>query len=159
MEGYWGMGRTVASHGITREAGIGGEGRDDRRRRESQMLAGNLGGRIEIRLEELLERARVMLEEKRLEVLAVAHALEQFKTVTGEDVVAIMAGTQGPMIDGARYHTEEFQRTLEDYHGQMVAAHEKRGVSHVEFPVLPVAVGDPEEVAIHAEREAIEPTH
>ena len=24
MEGYWGMGSTVASHGVTREAGVGG---------------------------------------------------------------------------------------------------------------------------------------
>jgi cell division protease FtsH len=159
MEGYWGMGRTVASHGITREAGIGGEGPNDRRRRESQMLSGGLGTRIEAKLEELLERTRVLLDEHRLQVLAVAHALEQFKTVTGEDVVAIMTGTQGPLIDGARYHTDEFRVTLEEYHTKMVAAHESRAQAHIEFPVLPVAVRDPAEVPAFADHEAVEPTH
>ncbi|HXQ19823.1 MAG TPA: AAA family ATPase [Acidimicrobiales bacterium] len=160
MEGYWGMGRTVASHGITKEAGIGGEGPNDRRKRETGMLAGGLGVRIEAKLEELLERTRQLLEENRLQVLAVAHALEQFKTVTGEDVIAIVRGTEGPLIDGTRYHTDEFRALVEEYHTKMVEAHESRNPKHIEFPLLPGVVREPlEPVSTYADHEAIDPTH
>ena len=159
MEGYWGMGRTVASHGITREAGIGGgDTRRDRRDREAQMLSGGLGGRIEAKLEELLLRTNELLSAHRLEVLGVAHALEQFKTITGEDVLAIMNGTQGPLIDGARYRTEEFKEIVEGYHAKMVESHSSRVPLHVEFPMLPVGVGSPEEVAVFADRKVAGPT-
>jgi ATP-dependent Zn protease len=160
MEGYWGMGRTVASHGITKEAGIGGEGPGDRRSRESRMLSGSLGNRIETKLEEMLERTRVLLEENRLQILAVAHALEQFKTVTGEDVIAIVKGTQGPLIDGSRYHTEEFREVAEEYHRKIVDAHESRNPQHIEFPVLPGLVREPlEPVGVYADQEVVDPTH
>ncbi len=36
MEGYWGMGSTVASHGVTQKIGVGGGGRPGRRRREGR---------------------------------------------------------------------------------------------------------------------------
>jgi len=160
MEGFWGMGKTVASHGVTREAGVGG-GQEERnpRNRENRMLSGSLGNRIEANLETLLQRTRELLEQNRLEVLAVAHALEQFKTITGEDIVAILAGTQGPFIDGSRYHTEQFRELAEEYHSKIVEAHESRNPDHIEFPVLPGLARDQlEAVGAFADREAVDPT-
>jgi ATP-dependent Zn protease len=137
MEGFWGMGRTVASHGVTREWGIGGgssEGSAGGRR--NAMLAGGLGGRIEGKLAELLERVTQMLETDRQQVMAVAHALETFKTVTGEDVVAIVDGTVGPFIDGRRYHRSDFAQVIEDYHRQILEAHQSRFSARATLPVL-----------------------
>ncbi len=60
MEGYWGMGSTVASHAATQRVGVGGGGRpgggDDKEERE--LLKGSLGERIEENLAELLEEGR-----------------------------------------------------------------------------------------------------
>jgi ATP-dependent Zn protease len=139
MEGYWGMGRTVASHGVTQQVGIGGGGpnEDARKRKERDMLGQSLGGRIEAKLEELLARTEELLAQNRYEVFAVAHALETYKTITGEDVVAIIEGTEGPFIDGRRYHTEEFRHLAEDYHSKVVIAHKGRGTVDVALPALP----------------------
>jgi cell division protease FtsH len=126
MEGYWGMGTTIASHGVTHEVGIGGGGRPGGKGdkgNEKDLLESNLGSRIEEKLGELFDRARVLLEENRLEVLAVAHALETNKTVTGDDVEAIIEGRQGPLIDGRPYHTEKFREMAEDYHRSIMQAH------------------------------------
>jgi len=124
MEGYWGMGRTVASHGVTHKVGIGGGGRpggsdDDQR----DLLKGNLGERVESNLGDLLERAEALLRDHRAEVLALAHALETHKTIAGEDVVAVLDGTPGPLIDGTAYHEPTFLAELEAYHGAVEAAH------------------------------------
>ncbi len=138
MEGYWGMGSTVASHGVTREAGVsGGDPDKDRRAKESDFLRGGLGTRIEANLERLVEKTRELLEENRLQVLAVAHALERFKTITGEDVLAIIDGRRGPFIDGSRYHTEEFRRSAEEYHRRIVDVHTGRSREPVRLPEVP----------------------
>jgi len=136
MEGYWGMGRTVASHGVTRAAGVGGGEGENPGRRRNEMLSGSLGMRIEAKLSELLVRTEALLRENRLQVFAVAHALETFKTITGEDVLAIVDGRQGPFIDGSRYHTEEFSAMAEAYHAGILGAHRERGRPQVPLPVL-----------------------
>ncbi len=137
MEGYWGMGSTVASHGVTRAAGVsGGDPDKGRRAKESELLKG-LGSRIEGNLERLVDKTRQLLEENRLQVLAVAHALERFKTVTGEDVLAIVEGRRGPFIDGSRYHTEEFAQMAEDYHRRIVDVHAGRSRELVALPQVP----------------------
>ena len=41
-----------------------------------------------------------MLDDNRRFVLAIAHALETHKTITGEDIDAIFRGTAGPTLDG-----------------------------------------------------------
>jgi hypothetical protein len=64
--------------------------------------------------------------ERRFEVLAVAHALESRKTISGEDVAAIITGTTGPMVDGRDYHVPGFAATLEAYHAQALAVHQGR---------------------------------
>ena len=125
MEGYWGMGSTVASHAATQRVGVGGGGRpgggDEKEERE--LLKGSLGERIEDNLAELLRRAERLLAEHRLEVLAVAHALETHKTLAGEDVVAVIEGRQGSIVDGRPYKTEAFAEQAEAYHAMAVSAH------------------------------------
>jgi ATP-dependent Zn protease len=137
MEGYWGMGSTVASHGVTHQVGIGGGGKpggpgeDDKQRELLESRA--LGQRIEGNLEALLDRTVELLQENRLEVLAVAHALETHKTVTGEDVEAIIEGREGPLVDGRPYHEERFAELAEAYHRKALEAH--RSHSRVDAPV------------------------
>ncbi len=141
MEGYWGMGSTVASHGVTHKVGIGGGGgKPGVEEHERDLLKGGLGERIEEKLAELLARTEVVLVENRLDVLAVAHALETYKTLSGEDVVAVLEGRQGPVVDGRVYRTPEFAEQAERYHELASAAH--RGHSKVAAP-LPVFTGGP----------------
>ncbi len=140
MEGYWGMGSTVASHGVTKEAGVSGGDPEKGRRnsKENEILKGGLGNRIEANLARLVEETRKLLEANRLQVFAIAHALEKFKTITGEDVLAIIEGRRGPFIDGSRYHTEEFRQMAEEYHQRILDVH--AGRSHDPIP-LPVVLG------------------
>ncbi len=135
MEGYWGMGSTVTSHGVTHRVGIGGGGRPGTpEEKENELLKqSGLGERIERKLGELLDRTRGILAENRLEVLAVAHALETTKTVTGDDVRAIIEGAPGPLVNGRDYHTPEFAAEAEAYHELVVAAH--KGHARVEVPL------------------------
>jgi cell division protease FtsH len=138
MEGYWGMGQTITSHGVTHEIGIGGggrPGRGDGKEGEKSLLEGSLGERIEEQLGDILEQTKSLLEANRHLVLAVAHALETTKTLTGEDVVAIVEGKQGPLVDGRPYHDPEFMQLAEAYHQRALAAH--KGHASVDLP-LPV---------------------
>jgi cell division protease FtsH len=136
MEGYWGMGTTVSSHGVTHKVGIGGGGKPGKDEKTAELLRSDLGDRIESKLAELLDRSRSLLEDNRLEVLAVAHALESNKTVTGEDVEAIIEGRRGPLIDGRPYHGEDFKEMAETYHEQVVAAHKNHSAVRVPLPSL-----------------------
>ncbi len=137
MEGYWGMGSTIAFHDV-----IGRSGRSDDMRRqagrgsESDLLLRTLGQRIERKLEELMAAAEHILRENRTQVLAVAHALEAHKTVTGEDIEAIIAGRPGPLVDGRVYATPEFAAAAEAYHAQALAAHKGHGIIDVPLPLF-----------------------
>jgi cell division protease FtsH len=138
MEGYWGMGSTVASHGVTREAGVtGGDVERGSRGGGTKLLDGSLGTRIEQNLTRLTEETWTLLETNRLEVMAVAHGLERFKTLTGEDVLAIIHGRQGPFIDGRRYHTDEFREAAENYHARILDLHTGRSDQEIPLPVIP----------------------
>lgn len=139
MEGYWGMGSTVASHGVTQKVGIGGGGRPgkgDEKEKNRDLLEGSLGERIEEKLAELMDRTQQLLEQNRRAVLAVAHALETHKTVTGDDIRAIIEGRPGTLIDGSPYGTPEFERLAEDYHDRVVAAHKGHGKVDIPLPLL-----------------------
>jgi len=133
MEGYWGMGSTVASHGVTHDVGIGGGGKPGGEGKEKELLEGTLGGRIEAKLDELLQRTQDLLEQNRREVLAVAHALETHKTVTGQDLEAVIEGRRGPLIDATWYGTNEFLEQAEAYHTDATRAH--RDHSRPELPM------------------------
>ena len=141
MEGYLGMGETLACHGVTREIGSGGTGgrpggRGDNSNPLENLLKSTLGSRIEDKLTELMERTIQLLAENRRSVLAVAHALETFKTMTGEDVEAIIEGRRGALIDGSPYATPEFERLAEDYHTRVVTAHKTHGQVDIPLPLL-----------------------
>jgi cell division protease FtsH len=149
MEGYWGMGSTVASHGVIKEIGVGsggkpgkGEGKHDK-----DFLESSLGYRIEGKLAELLDRTKSLVEENRHTVLAVAHALEANKTVTGEDLEAVIEGRPGPLLDGRMYHTPEFIETAEAYHAAAAEAHRKYSRPSLPLPVLRPRELEPEPAA------------
>ncbi|MGH9276549.1 MAG: AAA family ATPase [Acidimicrobiales bacterium] len=153
MEGYLGMGSTVAVHGVTHKVGIGGgpgKGGDKSKPGDivDEKVLGGLGQRIEERLEELLIRTEQLLRENRAEVLAVAHALETHKTVTGDDIEAIIEGRRGPLIDGRWYHTPDFRSAAEAYHELALVAHKSHGVIDVPLPAVepeyvPASVSEP----------------
>jgi len=120
MEGLWGMGGQYGSYAATRApqgAHPVADGND------RNVLETALGQRAEGRLADLAQRTRALLDEHRASVLAVGHALELHKTISGQDVTAIIAGSQGPLVDGRPYKTAEFAATLEAYHREVLAAH------------------------------------
>jgi ATP-dependent Zn protease len=138
MEGYWGMGTTIASHGVTHEVGIGGGGKPGGPEKKEDLLEGSLGERIESKLVDLLERTEAMIQENRSEILSVAHTLETNKTVTGDDVTAVIERRVGPIIDGTPYASPEFTQRLEDYHAEAVAAHQGHAKVRVPLPGITV---------------------
>jgi cell division protease FtsH len=135
MEGYWGMGRTIASIGIAQQIGVGqsGGGRD----RMNERLARSIGERVESKLGDLLTQVRGLLKERSDDVLAIAYALESHKTITGEDVTAILNGTQGPLVDGRRYRSDAFRAGVIEYHMRALKAHQARGQVGIALPELP----------------------
>ncbi len=138
MEGYWGMGSTVASHGVTHQLGVGGGGRptgDDEHERELLQSAA-LGQRIEENLGRILDETVELVRQNRHAILAVAHALEQHKTLAGEDVVAVIEGTEGPLVDGRLYHDASAQEVLERYHEMAMTAHRDHAPVDTGLPEL-----------------------
>jgi ATP-dependent Zn protease len=135
MEGFWGMGSTVSSHGVTHQVGIAGGGRPGEQK-EKDLLKSGLGERIEENLEGVLQRTESLLAENSLEVLAVTHALETNKTLTGDDIKAIVDGTPGPLVDGTEYHSPEFAEQAREYHRRVVIAHKEHASVDVPMPTL-----------------------
>lgn len=127
MEGYWGMGHTVSSYSTARrlEVGSPGGGRGGPQKGESTetKLRAALADRIEDQLAELLDRAEAILRENRSSVLAIAHALETHKTLTGEDIESVVEGREGLSVDGRVYRDPAFASSLEDYHAAAAGAH------------------------------------
>lgn len=134
MEGYWGMGSTIASHGVTQQLGTGGGERPKGDGGPRELLAGTLGQRIEAKLAELLERTDQLLRDNRLAVLALAHALETHKTLSGEDVQAVVEGTQGPLVDGRIYSHPRFAEVIEAYHAAQAQAHREQRRADAPLP-------------------------
>jgi hypothetical protein len=145
MEGYFGMGSSIGSHAVTKSGMSSGVGYAVEDGTDRMLLETDLGRRVEERLKELYERTERLLEGNRAEVLAVAHALETYRTLHGEDVVAIIEGTAGPLIDGRPYHTPEARHGLETYHAEALRAHQAYGAIDVALPILapfePAAAG------------------
>jgi hypothetical protein len=135
MEGYWGMGSTIASHAVTDRLGIGRpmQGED----KERGLLKGSLAMRIEGKLRELYDRTEALLLENRVQLYAVTHALEANKTLTGADIEAVIEFKQGPIVDGRPYGTAEFLEVAEHYHEKVLAAHTAHGEVAVPLPPLP----------------------
>ncbi len=134
MEGFWGMGSTVSSYSTARrlEVGAPGGGQGGRRKKgqdpEAEMRHA-LADRIEDNLTSLLQRTEELIRENRKHILSLAHALETHKTLTGDDVIAVIDCTAGPLVDGRPYANAGFLQQLEDYHAGAAIAH--RTHSHV----------------------------
>ena len=134
MEAFSGMGRTVASHLVTKAVVAGAQGQSVETGTDRMWLETPFGERVESRLDELLARVTKMLEVDRAMVLALAHALEAHRTVPGQDVAAIMEGTRGPTVDGAIYHDPSFQQQLEEYHLVALQAHKDTATVAMALP-------------------------
>jgi hypothetical protein len=99
------------------------------------LFDGEFGQRVEAKLRELYDRTWRLLEDNRVEVLAVAHALETHKTVTGDDIAAVIQGTRGPTVDGRAYQEPVFRQMLENYHQAALRAHKAHGGLDTVIPV------------------------
>ena len=119
MEGSSAMGDAITSF----TEGIAGES-----------SKGSFDDRVERRLQKLYGQALDLIKENELFVLAIAHALEEHKTITGEDIQAIFTGTKGPAVDGTWYHTPEFRFVYDRYHDAAIEAHETQGKLEMSLP-------------------------
>jgi ATP-dependent Zn protease len=154
MEGFWGMGTTVSSYSTAKRLEVGSPGGPGRKAQEQGVNARQaLADRIEDNLSALLERTAAILEEERRRVLALAHALETHKTLTGDDVVAVLEGRPGPLVDGTVYTDEEFMRQIESYHRAALAAHRGHTKLTLALPVPP-RTGNPDNGSVPAQVEA-----
>jgi ATP-dependent Zn protease len=133
MEGFWAMGQTIGSYSVNLGAMKGAQPVEDGTDRA--MLDGEFGRRIEAKLGELYDRTWAILEENRPEVLSVAHALETHKTITGDDVAAIIEGHRGSLVDGRPYHDPMFLDRLEAYHASVLAAHREHAEVEGAIPI------------------------
>jgi len=90
MMGLYGMGDRISSLAALGQARFGTTD-------PSPDILKHMGPKVEGLLEELYERTRVLLEEYKGEVLAVAAALEEHKTITGDDITTIMGTEPGAL--------------------------------------------------------------
>jgi hypothetical protein len=81
-------------------------------------------------------------------VLVLAHALETHKTIAGEDVIAVLDGTRGPLIDGSAYREPGFLAELEVYHGAVEAAHDRHEKVSMPLPMTNGQTPEPEAVDV-----------
>jgi ATP-dependent Zn protease len=141
MEGYWGMGKTVSSAATGRRLEAGTPGGGNRAAGpgagpdgHGPTPFGRLADRIEDNLSALLVKAEGMLRDNERHVLALAHALETHKTLSGEDVTAVMEGTLGPLVDGRPYADDAFIARLREYHVAAVRAHREHDKPKMPLP-------------------------
>ncbi len=99
------------------------------------MSAGRMFLEADEYLKKLLDRAFALIVENERWVMAIAHALEQHFTITGEDIVAIFEGTQGPIVDGRWYHTDDFVDQYRQYHEVALQAHQHQGRLETALPL------------------------
>ena len=116
MEGYWGMGSTVTSHGVTHQVGIGGGGRPGKGNdKEKDLLKSGLGERIEVSLESLLQRTEKLLTENWLELPSRTPSRRTRRSPATTSRRSSTA-TPGPLVDGTEYHSPEFAEQAKEYH-------------------------------------------
>jgi ATP-dependent Zn protease len=135
MEGYWGMGSTVSSYASGRRMEIGAPG-GVKPNDAKQDMRRALSDRIEDNLVHLLQRAEEILVENRAHVLAVAHALETHKTLSGNDVHAVIEGRTGDVVNGEQYLEQENRKAIEEYHLSALAAHKEHRKPDLPLPIL-----------------------
>ena len=74
------------------------------------------------------------MRENRVKVLSLAHVLEIHKTISGDDVIAVMTGTKGPLVNGEPYSRAENLSKIEEYHLAAVVAHKLHQRPSVTIP-------------------------
>jgi len=154
MEGYWGMGSTISSAAASGRMDTGTPGGGLPVGKQDGLAAaarGRLADRVEDNLTRLLEETKQMLAERRREVLCLAHALESYKTLSGDDVSAVLDGEVGPLVDGRPYRDDLLYQQIEAYHRAAVIAH----MNHTSIPIPLPALPTREPVAVSA---AVAPT-
>jgi hypothetical protein len=137
------MGTTVSSYQSASAFQIGMPGGRKPEEDATATARRALADRIEDHLATSLVNAEEILRDNRLYVLAIAHALETHKTLSGEDIEAIMSGTEGPLVDGRIYGDPEYQQRLEAYHAEVVRL--RRGQTAAVITLPPVPGHDDEE--------------
>jgi hypothetical protein len=166
MEGFWGMGTTVSSYSTAKrlEVGAPGGGRGGTLKKgqdpEGQARQA-LADRIEQNLAMLLGRTEVILKENRNDVLSLAHALERYKTLSGEDVVAVLEHQRGPVVDGTPYGDSTFMAELNEYHSSAAIAHRDHSQEQLSLPApanvqpwtMPVVVAEPDAQGLNGQNE------
>ena len=85
-------------------------------------------------LTQLLDKAEKLLKQNRREVLALAHALETYKTLPGEDVAAVINCEKGAIADGKPYADDSFMKEIEEYHKACVSAHKAHKAPEIPLP-------------------------
>lgn len=135
MEGYWGMGSTVSSYASSRRMELGAPGGVKGRDPKEEMRRA-LSDRIEDNLSSLLARSEMLLRENRNHILAVAHALETHKTLSGSDVTAVIEGHSGDVVDGSLYKNLENLAKLEEYHLSALQAHKEHRKPELPLPIF-----------------------
>jgi ATP-dependent Zn protease len=136
MEGHWGMGLTVSSHASNRRNEVGAPGSGKGKDESGKEIRIALADRIENNLASLLNRAEIILRDNREKVLTLAHALEVHKTLTGDDVVAVLTTQAGPLVDGRPYEKAENIEAIEKYHAAAVVAHKAHKKPELSLPIL-----------------------
>jgi ATP-dependent Zn protease len=136
MEGHWGMGSTISSHVSNRRFEVGAPGGGRGKDQDDRELRRALSDRIEDNLNQLLERAEQLLKQNKREVLALAHALETYKTLPGDDVVAVINCEAGTIADGRPYADNAFNKQIEAYHEACVIAHREHRAPEIPLPVF-----------------------
>jgi ATP-dependent Zn protease len=136
MEGHWGMGSTISSHASNRRYEVGAPGGNRGKDDGAKDLRMALGDRIENNLTSLLAKAEEILKDNKFKVLALAHALETYKTISGDDVIAVMNGSSGPLVDGRPYLDQNNLDAIWKYHLAAVTAHQKHERPEVSIPVF-----------------------
>jgi ATP-dependent Zn protease len=135
MEGYWGMGSTVSSYASSRRMELGAPGAPRANAAKEEMRRA-LADRIEDNLAGLLTKSEVLLNENRNHVLAVAHALETYKTLSGNDVHAVIEGRIGDVVNGEVYLRPENIEALENYHRSALQAHREHRKPDLSLPIF-----------------------
>jgi ATP-dependent Zn protease len=136
MEGHWGMGSTVSSHASNRRFEVGTPGGGKPQGDDAKAVKAMLADRIESNLDDLLKKAEEILTLNRAKVLALAHALETHKTISGEDVTAVMSGEVGPLVDGRPYQDPVKIEEIERYHEAALRAHQGHVRPDISIPVF-----------------------